>query len=138
MAERVYSTYDFSLASLLDTYSGNSAALLFGKGEKTGYPITEILKAAAYILANDDELNGKRPKGKYVDLLRNKLESDSGITIQMRVPDLLTPLILSNGVRAALIGAKNPDVYEKLIVKDKDNPYKISVRKITEEDLRNG
>ena len=138
MAERVYSTYDFSLASLLDTYSGNSAALLFGKGEKTGYPITEILKAAAYILANDDELNGKRPKGKYLDLLRNKLESDSGITIQMRVPDLLTPLILSNGVRAALIGAKNPDVYEKLIVKDKDNPYKISVRKITEEDLRNG
>lgn len=138
MSERTYSKRDIFLSSLIECYSNNNATLLFGDGEKTGYPINEILKAAAYILADDNELNGKRHRGSYLELLENKVQNDPDTGIQIQIPDLLTPLIVGNDKRSALIGAKNPDVYEKLITKDKDNPYKIIVRKITEEDLRNG
>ncbi len=55
----------------------------------------------------------------------------------MRMPDLLTPLIIVGNGRGALIGAVNPTVYSRLVSRDATNPYKILVRNITEEDLRN-
>ena len=60
------------------------------------------------------------------------------ISVEIKIPDLLTPLIISGNGRGAMIGASNPKVYEHLISFDPDNKYKIIVRKITEEDLRNG
>lgn len=53
------------------------------------------------------------------------------------MPDLLTPLIIVGNGRGALIGAVNPTVYSRLVSRDATNPYKILVRNITEEDLRN-
>ena len=51
-------------------------------------------------------------------------------------PDLFTPIVIQMGVYAALVGPDNPRVYKKLIQKCPDNPYKISVRAITEADLK--
>ena len=44
-------------------------------------------------------------------------------------------LIVGNG-RGALIGARNPNVYKRLVTNSPDNEYKLLVRQITEEDLR--
>ena len=42
---------------------------------------------------------------------------------------------MGNG-RGALIGARNPNVYKRLVTISPDNEYKLLVRQITEEDLR--
>ena len=42
---------------------------------------------------------------------------------------------MGNG-RGALIGARNPNVYKRLVTNSPDNEYKLLVRQITEEDLR--
>ena len=39
--------------------------------------------------------------------------------------------------RGALIGARNPEVYKRLVTVSPDNEYKLLVRRITEEDLSN-
>lgn len=63
--------------------------------------------------------------------------ADPTLCVDMRMPDLLTPLIIVGNGRGALIGAVNPTVYSRLVSRDATNPYKILVRNITEEDLRN-
>lgn len=60
------------------------------------------------------------------------------LRIEFRKPDLLTPLVIVGNGKGALVGAVNPDVYERLITRSPDNEYKLLVRRITEDDLRNG
>lgn len=55
----------------------------------------------------------------------------------IRKPNLLTPLVILGNGRGVLVGAKNPKVYVKLVTHSSDNHYKLQVRPITEEDLRN-
>ena len=71
--------------------------------------------------------------------IEEQLKSNFRLTrcVDMRMPDLLTPLIIVGNGRGALIGAVNPTVYSRLVSRDATNPYKILVRNITEEDLRN-
>ena len=95
-----------------------------------------VLSALRQIIANDDELFGKRPKG-YVQIIERHIEADEGECVEIRRPDLLTPLVIVGNGRGALIGACNPDVYSNLVTRDPDNEYKLIVRQITEEDLRN-
>lgn len=136
MSSRNYSDRHVSIRALLQQYDENQSALLYGTTNENGYPINEILKAIAYVIANDNELFGKRPKD-YKRILQQHTDADQHLSINIRVPDLLTPLVIIANGRGALIGANNPEVYERLISRDADNPYKICVRPITEEDLRN-
>lgn len=138
LSQRNYDKKVIAVSSLFDIYQQDNEALLYGDSDKSGYPITEILKAVAYVIANDNELMGKRTKGNYVQILEKHIASDSSLSVEIRKPDLLTPLIIIGNGRGAMIGAKNPDVYEQLVSRFPNNQYKISVRKITEEDLRNG
>ena len=85
---------------------------------------------------NADSLFGKRPKG-YIQIIERHIEADEGECVEIRRPDLLTPLVIVGNGRGALIGACNPDVYSSLVTRDPDNEYKLIVRQITEEDLRN-
>lgn len=135
MANREYSTEHITIALLYSIYQEDSDRLLYGNNN-SGYPITEVLKAVAYVIANDSELNGKRPRG-YTTVIENHISCNPKETVEIRKPDLLTPLAIFANDKGALIGAKNPDVYSQLITRDPNNEYKLLVRQITEEDLRN-
>lgn len=133
LANRCYSKKQLKISDLLEQSSSKS--LFYGNNDDTGYQAALILQAFAYLIANDNELRGKRPKGSYMQILKKHIASDSNLFIETYVPDLLTPLIFVHNNRAAMVGAMNPDVYQKLIVYDNDNPYKIKIREITESDF---
>ena len=95
------------------------------------------MQAIAYVLADDDELNGRRPAGGYVQVIERHLQRNPELAVEIRRPDLLTPLLIFNNARGAMIGAENPEVYNRLISICPNNQYKLIVRQITEEDLRN-
>lgn len=111
--------------------------MLFGNGIDTGYPISEIIQGIAFIIADKKELNGKRPKGGYKELIEKYISSDPNLSVEIRIPDLLTPLIIMSNERGVLIGANNPQVYKSLISTASDNEYKLCIRPITEKDLKN-
>lgn len=136
MAHRNYTTDNVLVESLLALYQDNKKTLIYGQSENSGYPIAEVLQAVAYIIAEPDELFGKRPKG-YVQVVARHVTNDPALCVEIRRPDLLTPLAIVGNGRGALIGALNPDVYARLITHDPNNEYKLLVRQITEEDLRN-
>lgn len=69
--------------------------------------------------------------------MQKHLAKNPDLSIVLRIPDLLTPLILESNGRGVLIGAHNPQVYKKLVSIDSDNAYKLCVRPITEKDLKN-
>ncbi len=95
------------------------------------------MQGVAYVVAKDDELNGTRPKGNYKKLIECHIASNPDLQIEVRKPELLTPLvIIGNNGRGAMIGARNPNVYKKLISISPNNQYKLCVRKITEDDLK--
>lgn len=136
LAQREYSVNNTSIASLLTIYQNNSDALIYGVSDNSGYPITEVLQAIAYVIANTDELYGKRPKG-YIQIIERHIATNPNECVEIRRPDLLTPLVIVGNGRGTLIGARNPDVYSQLVSHDPENQYKLLVRQITEEDLRN-
>lgn len=131
-------TYDeqvLYLKNLVKEFKSSSTSLIFGIDEHTGYPVAEILQAIAYLIVPRSKLKGTRPKGKFMDTVRSKLSEDPDASVKCLVPNRLTPLILFNDDRGALIGPKNPQVYSQLIVRDLDNPYKLVVRPISLSDL---
>lgn len=134
-AQRNYRTIDIQLSSLMTSYNNDSNQLLYGNSNKNGYPISEIMKGVAYVIANDDELSGKRPKGSYIELIERHIVANPEIAVRFKLPELLTPIIITSGTKGALVGAKNPDVYQRLAIRDENNKYKIYIRQITEEDL---
>lgn len=135
MANRSYSVDNIRVALFLSAFENDQYALLYGTCPDSGYPVTEILKGVAYVVADDNELNGTRPKGNYLELIRRHLVQSPDMTVELRRPDLLTPLVLAGNGRGVMVGAMNPAVYKKLIEFDPNNAYKMIVRKITEEDL---
>lgn len=136
LAGRNYSDISVSVSSLLAQFQNDRNALLYGTTLENGYPIREVLQAVAYIIANDNELFGKRPK-RYIEIIKRHIKNDSTLSVAIHKPDLLTPLIIMGNGRGALVGAENPKVYEKLVTHSPDNRYKLQARPITEEDLRN-
>lgn len=135
MADRSYAIHNVRVDSLIMAFENDQYALLYGTYSGSGYPIAEILKGVAYVIADDSELNGTRPKDGYLKLIKRHLAQSPNMTVELRRPDLLTPLVLVGNGRGAMVGAMNPAVYEKLVEFDPDNRYKMIVRKITEEDL---
>lgn len=136
LKEREYTIYDLNIGTLVDCYKGDKNTLLYGATANVGYPISEILQAIAYVIANDGELSGKRPKGGYLKIIEQHLHDDADLSVEIRRPNLLTPLVVVGNGRGALIGAQNPDVYKRLVSNAPDNEYKLIVRQITEGDLR--
>lgn len=137
LLQRDYTDRQLSVKTLLENFQADSNAKLFSANSDSGYPIAEILQAVAFIIAEDSELNGKRPKGGYKGIIERHLSCDPNLTIEVRKPNLLTPLILVGNGRGAFVGAENPSVYSRLVSRDPDNEYKLLVRPITEEDLAN-
>lgn len=137
LSQRSYRNTKVAVKSLLANFNSDPTILLYGNEDGTGYPISEIMQATAFIIADASELNGKRTRGSYIGIIERHLETTPNLSITMRKPDLLTPLILLGNGRGALIGAVNPNVYKRLVSIDPSNRYKLLVRSITESDLRN-
>lgn len=137
MANRNYSISNFNVKSLCERFQSNNSVLLYGNGIDSGYPITDILQGIALIVAEQKELNGKRPKGNYKELIDRHILLYENLSVEFRIPDLLTPLVIVGNGRGVLIGARNPQVYKRLVSIAPDNEYKLCVRPITEEDLSN-
>ncbi|MPM09712.1 hypothetical protein SDC9_56034 [bioreactor metagenome] len=136
LSQREYVDSDVSVSSLFEVFQKNENCKIYGNSDDNGYPIRKVIQAIAYIIADDSELSGKRPR-KYSDVVWNHIDREPDISIKIRQPDLLTPLILIGNGRGALVGADNPRVYKKLVSRSAENKYKLCVRNITEEDLRN-
>ncbi len=136
LAKRYYSDMSINVSSLLGQFQSDRNALLYGSTPENGYPIREVLQAVAYIIADHNELFGKRPKG-YIEIIERHIKNDPTLTVAIRKPDLLTPLVIWGNGRGVLVGAENPKVYERLVTRCPNNKYKLQTRPITEEDLRN-
>lgn len=136
LSARKYCIKHLKVSHFLKKYAQSKNALCFGDNQSCGYPVTEILQAIAYVLADKDEVKGKRVKGNYEELVRRYLQVNPNIAVDVRIPDLYTPLIIGKDEKAAMVGAHNPTLYAKLISRCQRNPYKLLVRRITEEDLR--
>lgn len=133
---RTYTIASVKIADLLEDYQKNKYYLEFARSEKSGYPIAKVLQAVAYIIASPDQINGKRIKGKYIELIKQFLKYNPSACVEVRKPEILTPLLLIGNGKGTMVAAYNPDVYQSLIVFDKSNPYKFSVRQISEKDLQ--
>lgn len=135
LRDRTYNRDRLYLSEIWDVSHKNHGGLLYGNNKNVGYPVTIIMQAMAYLLADETELRGKKHRGKYINLLKRKLE-DKDSFVYIERPEILTPIVLTKNGRAALVASRNPSVYAKLIERDEDNRYKISVRKITEKDFQ--
>lgn len=144
LRQRTYTTAVLRLQDLIDAAEHNYAALLFAHGapvffasREKGYPVSTLLTAASYIIANrTGQLKGKRPLGNRSTILAQALAFDPDFSILVQVPDLLTPLLLTDHVVSAMVGPYHAAVYRSLISYAPENPYKMLLRPITEEDLR--
>ena len=101
-----------------------------------GYPLNVVKTAVAYVLASQTgELFGKRIKGSQDDLISRSIKNNPSISVNIKVPDKLTPIIITDGKASAMVGPRNSNTYKKLLSIDKDNHYKLCIRDIKEEDL---
>ncbi|MGM9937230.1 MAG: hypothetical protein ACI38A_07795, partial [Candidatus Ornithomonoglobus sp.] len=133
-SNRNYSRIDVSVEELYDN-SINGVGLMYGNNI-TGYPINKIILAIAYLIAAlSGNLNGKRPKGNKDDIIKSYLLLHQQATVEVYIPEIMTPLIISMGDYSTMVGPVNPQVYKKLIHNSKDNRYKIIVDEIKEADL---
>ena len=135
LAQRSYSDITVGVSSLLGQFQSDANSRLYGTDPNNGYPIKVVMQAVAYIIADDEELFGKRPKG-YLKIITRHIQDNPALSVLFRKPDLLTPLVIVGNGRGALIGADNPTVYERLVTRSPENNLKLNVRPITEEDLR--
>ena len=136
LLQREYTTIELKVDSLYNSFLSDKKALLFMKSVDSGYPIAEVMQAIAYIIADNHELKGKRLRGSYKDIIKDHVARTPDLCVEIQIPEILTPLIIIGNNRGALVGAENPIVYERLVSYDEDNKYKLIVRQITEEDLK--
>jgi len=136
LCNRKYCISNVKISTLYKEFQSDNNCLLYANKPECGYPISEVMQAIAFLVANDNELRGTRTKGGYVQIIERYLLSTPNVSVEMRVPDLLTPLVICRNNRAAMIGSRNPSVYKKIVTVSPDNEYKLCVRKITEADLR--
>lgn len=136
-ANRAYKVEQVHIKHLYEIFTHDRKKLIFGTSSLNGYPIAKVIEGIAYLLAEGKDLHGTRVKGNYIDLVKKHIEGEGELTVEVRLPEILTPIIIIHNNKGVLIGADNPKVYKRLIERSEDNPYKIKVREITEKDLTN-
>lgn len=137
LKNRNYTEQQIYIKKIYEKSITHSNELLFEKEKGIGYPINKIILAITYLLAAKlGKLNGSRHKGNKDDIIKNYLALLPDATVTIKIPDLLTPIVISLDSHSALVGPLNPKAYKKLIHIDVNNKYKICISKITEEDLK--
>ncbi|MDR2198138.1 MAG: hypothetical protein LBR53_01545 [Deltaproteobacteria bacterium] len=136
-SKRQYHSNTIKIKKLYDLYQKNHNYLIYGSKPKTGYPIVNVLKCVDYLISDKFELSNKRSKGKFIDNVKKKIDLFPDISVKIKVPNLLTPLVIYHKQLGSLVGAYNPQVYQRLVTVSPENKYKLLVRAITEKDLNN-
>ena len=144
LRNRTYTDYKLYVKDVVKAFGDGVQTFVFKDGEirqrsdrKYGYPVNVILDALAFIVASKTgNLNGKRPRGAREDILGNAVAENPIFSVDVKVPDLMTPIILTDGKVSAMVGPLNAEVYKRLISYSDACKYKMKVRGITEEDLR--
>lgn len=137
LSKRTFTYSTHSLASLIRMKENGETTLAFGNGDDTGYPIGKILDAVNYIIQKQEgTLKGNRTTGNRDETLSTYLSTHRDFKVSIGFPDLMSVLLVEDisGKTCVLVGAQNPRLYQKLIVRDPTNKYKISVKEITEAD----
>lgn len=144
LSARRYAKYDLFVQDVVKSYAEGAQTILFPEGRitycfdrKKGYPINVILDAIAFIIASKTgNLNGKRPRGSREYIINGAIANNPSESVEVLVPELLTPIVITDNRMSAMVGPVNADVYKRLISYSDTNRYKMLVRKIKEEDLR--
>lgn len=134
LKNRRYEKKAFSIFDLVSIYENDPNALIFGKIAKAGYPVNYLLQGIAYVICASSErgVKGKRVLGNFLDVIK-ALKNEELKPLKILVPDLLTPLIVTDGKYSAMVGPMNPAAYKKLIQWESDILFK--VHPIKEKDL---
>ena len=144
LRNRTYRSINVSVFSVKRAAENGNATILFtesgsyySESNEVGYPLNTMLDAIAYIVASKTgALNGKRVRGSRDEVIENAIKANPKMTVEVRVPDLLTPIIVTDGKVSAMVGPLNAEVYRNLISFSPENRYKMILRPITEDDLR--
>mgnify|MGYP000085207498 CR=1 FL=1 len=132
---RNYKKIQLNVSEIYSKYKKSAPSLIFGESD-SGYPLNVIMQAITFLIAaNKDMLHGKRPIGHQDTIIQDELKNNPNLTISALLPEILTPLIITSGDYSVMVGAQNPKLYKKLISFDQNNPYKMVIRPITEEDF---
>ena len=134
-----YSFTEVDLSDFVSALLSNKDGLLFGNGRNSGYPAGKILDGINYLIqANSNTLKGKRTSGVREVVIREYLSNHSCASLRLGVPDKLSALVLStsSGSFSAMVGSRNPEVYQKLVTRDPKNKYKLCVRQISDDDFK--
>ena len=124
-----------NVSEIYSKYKKDNSGIIWGKND-CGYPLNKIIQAITFLIAaSRNKLHGKRPIGHQDYIIPNELNNNPKITLTALLPEILTPLIITLGDYSAMVGPLNPKLYKKLIIYDKNNPYKMLIRPITEEDF---
>lgn len=144
LSSRTYTPYEVLVSDIVKYYEDGTQTVLFSDGmvhcytsRRKGYPITFVMDAVAFILASRmGLLNGKRPRGNRGGIIQRALSNNPNETVMVHVPDLLTPIIVTDNNMSAMVGPIDTAVHKDLISFSETNKYKMIVRPITEEDLK--
>lgn len=135
-ANRKYEKEVVDVEYMYELYQKADRNLLWGKDTESGYSVNVLVQAIAFLVAaHYGQLNGYRPRGNQDEHILRYIADNKPFDIIISKPELLTPVLLEASGYCAMVGPRNPQVYEKLISRDSVNKYKIRVREITEDDL---
>ena len=133
---RSYKDMDYPIKQLYDLSKYKENQFLFSDKDDTGYPLNKIVLGIVYLIsAKNGQVKGSRPKGSKDSIISSFLNMNPNAKVKIRVPNILTPIVMILDNHAVMIVAQNPDVYKKLIAIDENNKYKMHVREIDEADF---
>jgi hypothetical protein len=134
MRNRTYVTQDFDYHSLKRHYQEDVDRLIWGSRPGNGYPVNMILQGLAYVSAAAcGRVHGNRVTGNYIAWLDSAEAQEALRDVEIRKPDLLTPLIVRNADFASLVGPRDPQLCRRLV--RVEDSLKLVVADITEDDL---
>ena len=144
LSGRTYTDCTINVRQIINAFNkGFQTALFrnntitFSERREKGYPLNVMLDGIAYIISSETgNLNGKRPRGNRTEIIMQAIEKDRLLSFSCRIPDILTPIVISNGHVSAMVGPNNDETYKKLISFSDTSKYKMQVRPIDESDLR--
>ena len=144
LRNRTYVDYKVYVTDIVQAVERGAQTVIFRDGcmksnseRKRGYPLNVMLDALAFIIASKTgNLNGKRPRGNREEIIGNAVRNNPSEYVIIKVPDLMTPIILTDNKVSAMVSPLNAAVYRRLISYSEANKYKMIVRKINEDDLR--
>lgn len=135
LSKIAYHSYTYTFSELMKKCEDNS--LLFAKGY-TGYK-SNIIKEGLHFLicASKGELNGLRPKGSQKDCFNDMQCTNSKAEFELLLPEKYSVLVLKYGKYSVMVGCLDPQLNEKLLIRDPSNKYLVKLKTPRVEDLTN-